>query len=451
MLKGCLVPHPPLIIPGVGKGDEIPGTRRAFEEIAAELSAQRPDTVVIFSPHSVLYADYIHISPGESASGNFNAFGAGRIRISAAYDSELASRIEACVAGQGIPAGTLGEKDRALDHGVLVPLYFLKAPRIVRISLSGLSLIDHYRFGMCVREAAESLSRSVYLVASGDMSHKLKEDGPYGFAPEGPKHDAYVRDCIQKSDFRALLSMDPSLCERAAECGLRSIVMLAGAMDGTQVRSRVLCYEGPYGVGYLTAAFAGDGEAPSLLPQLLADKNAALEKIRRGEDALVRLARQTAEHYVRTGKPAALPPGLPEEILSARAGVFVSVKKDGSLRGCIGTIEAAQSNIAMEIMENSVSASARDPRFDPIEPEELDALTYSVDVLSPAEAVDGPGQLDAARYGVIVTKGRRRGLLLPNLDGVDTVEQQISIALQKAGIRPDESYGLERFEVVRHT
>ena len=146
-----------------------------------------------------------------------------------------------------------------------------------------------------------------------------------------------------------------------------------------------------------------------------------------------------------------LPEDLPEEMLQRRAGVFVSLHKDGRLRGCIGTIQATRRNIAEEIMENAVSASTRDPRFGPVLPEELDTLEIGVDVLGDTEKIQSKDELDVKHYGVIVSKGFRRGLLLPNLDGVDTVEEQIAIALSKAGISPREkNFEMERFEVVRH-
>ena len=137
-------------------------------------------------------------------------------------------------------------------------------------------------------------------------------------------------------------------------------------------------------------------------------------------------------------------------LLMERAGAFVSIKKTGALRGCIGTISPVRDNLAAEIAENAISACSRDPRFEPVTPDELDELTVSVDVLSEAEPVDSKTELDVKRYGVIVQKGFRRGLLLPNLEGVDTVETQLRIALSKAGINPSERYTIERFEVVRH-
>ena len=177
-------------------------------------------------------------------------------------------------------------------------------------------------------------------------------------------------------------------------------------------------------------------------------------------DPHIALARLSVETYVATGRPATLPEGptddlpdgVPHELSTRRAGVFVSLHEHGELRGCIGTISATTVSIAEEILQNGISACSRDPRFPPVRPDELDYLEYSVDVLGDAEPIASPDELDPKRYGVIVTKGWKRGLLLPNLDGVDTVSYQLAIAKQKAGIDPaDQNVDLERFEVVRHT
>ncbi len=169
-------------------------------------------------------------------------------------------------------------------------------------------------------------------------------------------------------------------------------------------------------------------------------------------DRYVELARATIEKYIRTGTIPEVPKDLPDEMLKEQAGTFVSLHRQGRLRGCIGTIQATQPNIAKEIISNAISASTRDPRFRPLREEELDDLEISVDVLGKAERVGSLEDLDVKRYGVIVTKGYRRGLLLPDLEGVDTPAQQVGIALMKAGLREDEKdFILERFEVIRHT
>jgi AmmeMemoRadiSam system protein A len=166
---------------------------------------------------------------------------------------------------------------------------------------------------------------------------------------------------------------------------------------------------------------------------------------------LVKIAKNAVELYVRAGKTLPLPKeGLSAE-LSERAGVFVCLKINGSLRGCIGTFQATEPTIADETVRNAISAATCDPRFLCVRPEELDRIEYTVDVLTPPEPVADMSGLDAKRYGVIVQAGGRRGLLLPDLEGVDTVKDQVSIAMHKAGIPQGTPVALFRFEVKRHT
>ncbi len=167
-------------------------------------------------------------------------------------------------------------------------------------------------------------------------------------------------------------------------------------------------------------------------------------------DTIVALAKETVETYVRTGRRPSPPKELTTE-MKAKAGVFVSIhKKNGDLRGCIGTFEPQQKNVAGEIITNAVSAATQDPRFDAIAPDELKDLEYSVDVLTTPEPIDNMSQLDPKKYGVIVSCGWRRGLLLPDLEGVDTAQYQIDICRQKGGISPEEPVKLYRFEVKRY-
>ena len=164
---------------------------------------------------------------------------------------------------------------------------------------------------------------------------------------------------------------------------------------------------------------------------------------------IVELARQSIEEYIRKGKRISPPQDLSPE-LSSRAGVFVCIKKHGNLRGCIGTFEPCRDTVAEEVIHNAVAAAAQDPRFRPITEDELDAIEYSVDVLSPPEKIQGMSDLDPKKYGVIVVHGMKRGLLLPDLEGVDTVEEQLRIARTKAGIWADEDIEIFRFSVTRY-
>lgn len=456
---GFMVPHPPLIIPDVGGGEEkkIQRTIDAYQRVAETIGHLQPETIVLLSPHQIMYADYFHISPGKGARGDFGQFRAGRISMEAVYDTEFVHVLCEAAEESGLPAGTLGEREKRLDHGTMVPLYFVNqywtGYRLVRIGLSGLPLTAHYRLGQCIRETAQTLGRNTVVIASGDLSHKLKEEGPYGYQEEGPVYDARIMDVMGRGAFGELLQFSEDFCEKAAECGHRSFTIMAGAFDRTGVEAEELSYEGPFGVGYGICTYrpCGDDDTRNFLEQYEEKERRESFARREREDAYVRLARYTIEAFVKTGTLPGMPEGLPEELYKSRAGAFVSLKEDGRLRGCIGTIRAVRGSLAEEIMHNAVSACSDDPRFSPVEDWEVDRLTISVDVLGETEKISSPEELDVTRYGVIVTKGSRRGLLLPNLEGVDTVEEQIAIAKQKAGIGEHESVELERFEVIRHS
>lgn len=459
-VKGAvMVPHPPVIIPEIGHGEEqkLRETSDSYRKAAAKIAGWKPETVVVISPHSVMYADYFHISPGTGAQGDFGQFRASQVKFQVDYDTEFVKVLAREAEARDIPAGTLGEREKRLDHGTMVPLYFLdrymQDYRLVRVGLSGLPFTVHYELGECIRKTAELLDRDVVIIGSGDLSHKLKEDGPYGFQKEGPEYDERIMDVMGRGAFGELFDFSEDFCDKAAECGHRSFTIMAGALDGLKVKTERLSHQGTFGVGYGICIYEVTGRDPQryFLEQYRRAQREAAERRKASEDPYVQLARKTVETYVRTGKKLRVPEGLPEEMYSRRAGVFVSLKEEGRLRGCIGTIAPVRGSIAEEIIENGISAAAKDPRFHAVEPEELDRLEYSVDVLGETEKIDSPEKLDVKRYGVVVSRGYRRGLLLPDLEGVDTVEEQIEIARRKAGIPEDaEDIRLERFEVVRH-
>ena len=256
IIAAYMVPHPPMIIPQIGRGNEqqITETIRAYEKVADEIAALKPETIIISSPHAVMYADYFHISPGEKAAGDFGQFQAGEVKFSERYDTELVRAVCERADAKHFPAGTLGERDKHLDHGTMVPLWFTEQKyrdfRLVRVGLSGLSLADHYAFGQIIREAVDRTGRKAVYLASGDLSHKLQEYGPYGFAAEGPEYDRRIMDAGSRGDFGEMLEFDETFCEKAAECGHRSFVIMAGALDGMAVEVRQLSHEDVTGVGY---------------------------------------------------------------------------------------------------------------------------------------------------------------------------------------------------------
>ena len=463
ILAAYAVPHPPLIIPTIGQGreGEIAATVRAYHETMRAAAEMRPDTVVIISPHATAYDDFFHISPGAGAEGNFAAFGHPEISIGIEYDEEFVRVLSSTASEKNIPAGTLGEKNPALDHGTMIPLFFLSeylgdAPtKFVRIGIAGLPAHTHALLGQAIAATAERLGRRTICIASGDLSHRLMEGGANGFAPEGAEFDELCTAFMKTGDFLSLLQIPGSFAEAAGHCGLNGLWVLAGALDRAATDAKLHSYEAPFGVGYALASFTVTGRdaGTDYAARLVRAEDAAIAELRAAEDDYVRLARMSIEHFVRTHSFASLPSDLPQELIEKRAGAFVSIKKYGKLRGCIGTFLPAQKTLAEEIFYNAVSAAAHDGRFEPIEEHELNRLVYSVDVLSMPEPIESAAQLNPKIYGVIVKSltDNRRGLLLPDLAGIDTAEDQIAIAREKARIQPKEAIALARFTVERHT
>lgn len=447
------VPHPPLIVPAVGGGQEraVAATIASMEEVARRVAAHDPDLVIVVSPHAPAFRDGFFISQSPTEQGSMATFGQPRETLAIHIDQEFSQTVIQRLRQRGIPMVPAPPDAQALDHGAFVPLHFLAgtldldAMAVVRLGLSGLPAADHEAVGRALAATARDLNRRTVLVASGDWSHKLLPEGPYGFAPEGPQFDRMLADLFMEGDLQKLFSLDDDLCENAAECGLRSFQIMAGALHGDAFESELLSYEGPFGVGYGVAAFEVTPSADSSTQEVIAEAKAT------GSDPLVALARTTVESHVRTGRTPTPPQDFPREYLKREAGVFVSLHEHGRLRGCIGTIQATRDCIADEVIANAVSACSADPRFDAVTEDELDFLSYSVDVLSPAEPVSALTQLDPKHYGVIVTRGFRRGLLLPDLPSVSTVSEQLAIAKQKAGIGAAEDCKVERFEVIRHS
>ena len=256
LLAGYMVPHPPIAVPEIGRGEElkITDTLTSFDEVASDIASVKPDTIILTSPHLILYRDYFHISPGRSAIGDFSRFGARGVTFSTQYDEELAEVIASEADKAGISAGFEGERDPLLDHGTTVPMYFINKRftdyKLIRIGLSGFNLQTHYDFGKAIRKAIDKTGRRAVFVASGDLSHCQKEDGPYGFHKEGPIYDEKIMETMGAGDFKALINYDEGLLDASMECGHRSFTIMGGAFDGVKFSTKKLSYEATFGVGY---------------------------------------------------------------------------------------------------------------------------------------------------------------------------------------------------------
>lgn len=449
-----LSPHPPIIIPEVGQGEEqgAINTVLAMDRLGREFAQAEIDALIVITPHGPVFSDVVSVTGIPILEGDFGYFGS-KVGIRLENDMELSRAIVEDSKDASVEAVALDKANLLrygispkLDHGVLVPLYYLKKhgfeKPVVVINIGFLSYFDLYTFGRVIARAASRLGRKIGILASGDLSHRLAPDGPGGFNEQGKAFDNYLVDKLKTFSVEDILLVSPSFVEDAGECGLRPISIMLGALDESVVESQVLSYEGPFGVGYCVAIFRPMDWGPinSRIPLITGKR----------QSYPVSLARKTVEAYVTEGSLQELIADVPNEFRK-RSGVFVSIHKEGSLRGCIGTIEPATGSIAEEIVQNAISAATEDPRFAPVTLEELGLLDYSVDILSEPTRVAALSDLDPKKYGVICVKGYRKGLLLPDLPGVDTVSEQLSIAKKKAGISPSDSQvKIYRFTVSRY-
>ncbi len=417
-----LCPHPPIIIPEVGR-ESVSEARRTVEAVrvvARSIAAEDPEVVVMAGPHGPYLRNAVAVLGGVSMRGSLAAFGAPHVQVEVTLDAATMNEV-----GRSVSEAGLGftEVKADLDHGFLVPLYFLKEAGVrAPVVLIGPGFIRPQGLYCVGRNMAKNLTKKTAFVASGDLSHRVSRGAPAGYHPLGKEFDEAILKGLS-GDKQSLLGLDEDLVEAAGQCGLGPIAMLAGISG--EMEFEVLSYEAPFGVGYMVA-----------------------QSVR--EHYLVGLAREALETYVREAR--VISPGkIPDEFQNSKSGAFVSIHDNEGLRGCIGTIQPTKPNLALEVVDNAISAGTRDPRFDQVRPQDLGNLKYSVDVLNEPEPVQGLGELDPKIYGVIVEKGSRRGLLLPDLDGVDTADDQVSIACRKAGISPGEKgVNLYRFRVRRY-
>lgn len=430
IIASFAVPHPPLIVPEVGRGGErqVQKTIESYEKVALEISKLKPDTIIISSPHTIFGRDSFFIADDSIMEGSFASFGARDITFREFVDKELVVEISKISMEEKLPIGKMNGVE--LDHGTMVPLNFIRKKlvnyKIILVGLSCLSLREHYHLGEIIDRAVNNLGRKAVFVASGDLSHVLQEYGPYGFAKAGPIYEEKIVKTMTNANFSELLDYDSQLLDEAKECGHPSFAIMAGVWANKKVIPTFFSHEDVTGVGYGIWSYYPE------------------------KDEYVALAYKAINTYIKEHRKVELPKNLSIALLKEKSGVFVSIHKFGRLRGCIGTFLPVQDCIGKEIIENAIAAATKDPRFIAIKEDELNDLEINVDVLTTPERIMSKTELNPKKYGVIVSKGFKRGLLLPDLEGIDTIDEQIRIAKEKAGIGQEEEVLLERFEVVRH-
>lgn len=434
-----LMCHAPIVIPAIGgqRSNECRRTTRGMHQAAARLLAHDPDVVVLISPHAPRQRGRFGVMAAEALQGDFARFGHPELRVRASGAPELAAALAREALRRGIGTWRIPSTDE-LDHGTAVPLWFLQeaglhCPVLV-VSLPYPGEEGPEAFGQALAAAVDATGLRVGLLASGDMSHRLTPGAPAGYDPSAQAFDDGFVAQLERGDLAGACQPEPSLRELAAEDVVDSCLVVGGATRFRTDGSLLLAYEGPFGVGY-TEAILFEPSPPAKTdgadwgPALLATAHNAIARA--------------------LGAPQRPEPVWPSASVASR-GLFVTLRSlDGSLRGCIGHLEPTHTDLYDELVECAGAAATHDPRFPPVMPSELPHLRIEISLLSAAEPVADSEELDPQRYGVIVSQGGRRGVLLPGIESVDSVAQQLDIAARKAGLVLGPDVRIERFEVTK--
>lgn len=402
-----LMCHAPIVIPAIAgvEASRCTSTTRAMREVAVRAVASKPDRIVLISPHSPRRKTGFGAWKGPHV-GDLSAFRAPGVAIRLPDAPEVADKLGITAIGDG----------QALDHGAVVPLAFLLEAgwhgptAIIALPWDG-------KGGDDLGHKLAALPGRTAVIASGDMSHSLLPESPNGFHPDGPLFDAAFVDALRAQDWDGALHVRHQA--NAAEDVVESS-RVAMAAAGSPVNAEVLSYESPWGVGYTEAIFRDP------TPPLWAVARSAIRAHLRGE-----------QYEAPAGGPSAAP-------------VFVTLHtRTGDLRGCIGTLVATTGRRYAEVAAVAPDSATGDPRFPAVTLEELDALQIEVSSLDPAVDVADPTELDPKTWGVIMSYQGLRGLLLPGIDGIDTVAQQLDIVRRKAGIPKGAPVHLQKFTVTK--
>ena len=463
LLGRFFLPHPPMIIPEVGKNNakEMNITADSLDRAAKAIAEMRPDTVILLSEHGPRFNDHYYMPSQPRVSGDFADFGNKRLILGFNNDLSLAETVANKAKSNGISAGFVDDRTMKrngipydLDHGITVPLYFISRYytdcKILPISLSGLSGKEHYRFGIILRDAVRESGCNAVVIASGNLSHRLSANSPAGFSAEGEAFDKEVRRLLLHEDINGFLTFDPKHKESAAQCGLDVLRMLIGTLDGFQYTANILSYEAPAGIGLLAAQLYEGKAKESAFIRYLAEEEERRKTEQRDETAPLKLARYALTEAVHHGIEATLPEDTPSELLKENGGVFITLKNEGQLRGTYGTLRATQPTLAEEIIFTTFRAAVKDPFLPPIGERELHDIALTVDFIGTPVEIRDISELDPDRYGILVETRGKSAVILPGEPGVETAEDQVKAAKAKAGIHPWHRVKIKRFAVTRY-
>ncbi|MEY4579277.1 MAG: hypothetical protein RL701_3980 [Pseudomonadota bacterium] len=435
-----LMCHAPIVVPEVAgnRARQCSETTRAMADLATRVCAHRPDVLTIISPHAARHATRWGICAQTPLQGNFGRFGAAQIGVTLPGAPDAALRLAPLARELKLTTRELAGDE--LDHGSLVPLYFLakagfRGP-VLLLAPPEPGTRTEERMGAAIARAAEEAGERWVVLASGDMSHRLIPGAPDGYHPLAKEFDRTFKARIDAGDLRGACAIDRDLRTLAAEDVVEACTVAAAAVGYRSHGHHTYSYEGPFGVGYLGAL---------LFEEAAPEHGELAGPGKRPWAAMLRIARDAIATKI--VHDAYRVPVLPKPWNTVQ-GVFVTLRdRAGALRGCVGHVEPRFATLSEEIAACAAAAATQDTRFPRVTPKELPSLRIEVSLLSKAEPVTDISTLDPKRYGIVVSSGRARGVLLPDADGVDTVEEQLRVAAAKGQLPTSRTWVIHRFDV----
>ncbi len=440
-----LMPHAPILVPGVGGENfvHVETTAQAMSMVASHTLVAHPDTIVLISPHSPRQSGAFGLWYTPQLRGSLGRFGSPEDRVDLPLDRVFADQLELEAERRGLRTWRIAHEP--LDHGAVVPLRYLIAAGwngqtvILGLNYHGEGGLD--QLGQAIAATAQELKRRTAIIASGDMSHRLTRTAPAGYDPDAHRFDEAFVGLLREGTYGGIRRLDPALQEKAAEDVVDSTQVALAASGYRTAGHEVLSYEGPFGVGYGVAILFEPPKSGTARPDAAGPEGKVVSRFA----DLPAIARWAVEAKLQNGP--AKPPFCAGGELAERGAVFVTMRTEaGELRGCRGVTTPVERDMVWETWHSAVAAALHDPRFPAVTAEELPRLRFTVTVLGQLEPVTLSEELDPAVYGVVVSsRDGRKGVLLPAIAGIDSVEKQLAIARQKAGIADGEFVHIERF------
>ena len=452
IIASYILPHSLDLIPEISgnKTTKLTKTIEFYNKVAEEIATLKPDTIVLASPHAESYLDYFQISNGVTISGSYGNVPSLNFRFY--YDQLLIKEIARIAASNKFRATSEDEEKASLDHGSFTPLYFINKKyqdfKLVRLGVSGLSLLDHYKMGQIIANAAKNTNKRVVFIASGDMSHCLDTNSNYEFKNDAIHYEKLLNNILHNCNFGNLLSIDYKLVKKAESCGYRTFLILAGTLDKKNVSLSFYSHEAPVGTGLGIYAYKVDMEDSSraFLDLYLAKTALSIKEKRSKFDPYTLIAYSVINQYLNdknTGEKI----NIPTSMLNNQKGIIISLYEFGSLKAryasifpkCKNTFEEIKQN-ALEACKNSISASLTKDDLP-----YLDIIVSEVESLRKISSLDEINSCGDALY----IKGNNKEGYALSMDFV-TKNSLLIEAKRNAGISSNEKFSIYQIKLINH-